>query len=78
MFVSHDSWALEHDTENSDFIWLNRRNFPSSSELHMIEFLRDNNEHSIKSISNSSITGIQSVATWPNEHQIRLGLLGKI
>ena len=78
MFVSYDSWSLEHDTENSDLIWLNRRNFPSSSELHMIEFLRDNNEHSIKSISNSSIAGIQSVATWPDEYQTRLGLLGKI
>jgi hypothetical protein len=77
VFVSYDAWSLEQETGNSDLIWLNRRNFPTSPELDMLEFVRDNNELLIKNISNTSITGIQNVATWPDEYQTRLGLLGK-
>jgi hypothetical protein len=77
IFISYDAWSLEQETDDIETIWLNRRNFPTSSELDMFEFLRNYNEPLVNNTSNSSIRGIQNIATWPDEYQTRLGLLGK-
>jgi hypothetical protein len=77
IFIGYDAWSLEHKPEDIETIWLNRRNFPTSKELETLEFLRNYNEPMIKNSPNSSITGIRNIATWPDEYQTRLGLLGK-
>ncbi len=77
MFISYDAWSLEEKNENPQLHWLNRRNFPSSSELDMFEFLRNNGDHKNDNASNGLETGILNIVTWPSEYQTRIGLLGK-
>jgi hypothetical protein len=70
MFVGFQASSIE--TKNFDFLWEGRRNFPSSSELHMLQFLQNNNDG-----SHQDSPGIYNIVTWPNEYQLKLGLIGK-
>jgi hypothetical protein len=70
MFIGFQASSIE--TNNLDYLWEGRRNFPSSSELHMLQFLQNNNTGSdLKSPE------IYNIVTWPNEYQLKLGLIGK-
>ena len=69
MFVGFQASSIE--TNNLDFLWEGRRNFPSSSELHMLQFLQNNNTGATKSPE------IYNIVTLPNEYQLKQGLIGK-
>ena len=70
MFVGFQASAIE--TNNLDFLWEGRRNFPSPSELQVLQFLRD------YTASNFSSPGVYNIVTWPNEYQLKMGLVGKL
>ena len=69
MFVGFQASAIE--TNNLDFLWEGRRNFPSPSELQVLQFLRN------YTASHFNSPGVYNIVTWPNEYQLKLGLVGK-
>ena len=69
MYVGFQASAIE--TNNLDFLWEGRRNFPSPSELQVLNFLRN------YTVNHFISPEIYNIATWPNEYQLKLGLIGK-
>ena len=79
-YISYDAWSLEEEEEKENLqpFWLNRRNFPTSSELDMFENLTYGYNHvDNDSLTNNVRIGIPNIVTWPSEYQTRTGLLGK-
>ena len=70
MHVGFQASAIE--TNNLDFLWEGRRSFPFSlSQLQVLKFLRD------YTVNHFSSAGVYNIATWPNEYQLKMGLVGK-